>query len=1082
MARILIVDDEPDIIDLMSNWLRLRGYEVLSAQGGEDAVRVVHSERPHLVLLDADMPSPDGIDTCRRLRGQAETRDLPVILIGGPDAAVGQLQALAAGATDMVTRPVNLDELGRRIGALLNGGLAVSERQIALAEDIARSAVLGLPCEAAWLLAVSTDNTAAILGIAASRPASSPPDMAFPITDADWLGGPLATQAADFNLPADDLPVASDPIYHSLREMPIGLVSVIPIRSAGGKRGLVVIGANAPLDTRTDGGRRRLTSVLLQARIALEVEQWGAPQPSPLTPGLRQPEPAAPTPITAIAFGGDALPDGEIDIASDLPIPTMAGYLDAPPADWPGTPVASETTVWLPAVIAALRDAVQAIDGDSLDETLHAILNETARSLNAGLALLALRASHDSMELVIQAAVGLRAKRLEGAVLPVAGTLAGRVVESGELQASDDGQPDGLAAMLESTLGLVLQGALAAPVVARGEIVGALVVANRKEGGFDEQDADTLRAMAGLVGLGIDRVRLNAESQRRIRELNLLHQTSAAASNRPARELAEVVARQFLDGLLVQWCSVALKGTNDDELSIVGQVADLHWPLEQARRLPLDGWPALRQVAATGQAVALTIYDDNIGDARRGDLTSLGIKSIWLAPLTIGDRLVGVAELGHIDADYVFSASAQNRCRQLIDAWHKTVSAGDDCLDAAHLRALASRLLEALGIHWCAIAAVLRSEHEAAIVYQAGHAAWEMGSGPRVALGEGSLRRAALAGRDATAVSLDGERLSPADRDALRHLGPGALLFAPLVAHGEVIGLVQLFDANPARAFSEGDRMIAGVIASLVAGALQNARLSAILGHRTEQIEMAYTQIREADRAKNQLIQNVSHELRTPLTAIIGYADMMLNEDFGLVTSQQREGLEIISDKTRQITRLIDEVLAVGQMHHEPLKQEMASIESVADLAVLALKPQLEQANITLETLYADPLPHVSIDRDRLFLVFENLISNAIKFSLPATKVTLTIWDNGQELQVEVTDRGIGIAPEEQDKIWQRFYQVDGSATRSYGGTGLGLALVRQVVEQHQGKVWVKSKPGEGSTFFFSIPKVETAGTDEHHP
>ncbi len=147
----------------------------------------------------------------------------------------------------------------------------------------------------------------------------------------------------------------------------------------------------------------------------------------------------------------------------------------------------------------------------------------------------------------------------------------------------------------------------------------------------------------------------------------------------------------------------------------------------------------------------------------------------------------------------------------------------------------------------------------------------------------------------------------------------GVVLAAPLIARGEAVGLLELLDTQPARRFSEADLSLTRAIGNVVGNALENARLYAILLRRVAQLEAAYNDLQEADRLKARWIQNVSHELRAPLTSLMGYIDLVLKGDFGLLTPDQRQELEVMADKSRQLSRLIEGVLTIQPSEEEPL-------------------------------------------------------------------------------------------------------------------------------------------------------------------
>jgi signal transduction histidine kinase len=207
-------------------------------------------------------------------------------------------------------------------------------------------------------------------------------------------------------------------------------------------------------------------------------------------------------------------------------------------------------------------------------------------------------------------------------------------------------------------------------------------------------------------------------------------------------------------------------------------------------------------------------------------------------------------------------------------------------------------------------------------------------------------------------------------------------------------------------------------------------------------------------RTKDQFLSNISHELRTPLNSIIGFTDLLLTQDLGgpPLSDQQRDFLETVARNGRHLLELINELLdlqriAAGRMELHPEAVEVAALISEAAGSVQAQAQQRRQ-------------------------VLLNLLSNAIKFTPDGGRITVAAGpvNGGSAVRVAVTDTGIGIAPEDQAKLFQEFVQLDASASRRYEGTGLGLALSRRLVELHGGAIGVESATGKGSTFWFTLP------------
>jgi PAS domain S-box-containing protein len=234
---------------------------------------------------------------------------------------------------------------------------------------------------------------------------------------------------------------------------------------------------------------------------------------------------------------------------------------------------------------------------------------------------------------------------------------------------------------------------------------------------------------------------------------------------------------------------------------------------------------------------------------------------------------------------------------------------------------------------------------------------------------------------------------------------------------------------------------------------------------------------KHAELLKDELVSTVSHELRTPLTSLRGFAELMLSRSFP--EEKQRQFLSIIHQEATRLTNLINDFLDL---------QRMESGRQVYEFTTTPLTPLVRDALsvfINAPGKHAffldltDDLPLVRVDADRIRQVLTNLLSNAVKYSPQGGPISVGARHDGSQATVWVADHGLGIPQDVQPQLFSKFFRVNNQETRSIGGTGLGLALVKEVVEAHDGRVWVKSTEGQGSTFFFSLPALLSTAADE---
>ncbi|WKL03808.1 PAS domain S-box protein [Paenibacillus amylolyticus] len=216
------------------------------------------------------------------------------------------------------------------------------------------------------------------------------------------------------------------------------------------------------------------------------------------------------------------------------------------------------------------------------------------------------------------------------------------------------------------------------------------------------------------------------------------------------------------------------------------------------------------------------------------------------------------------------------------------------------------------------------------------------------------------------------------------------------------------------------------------------------------------------DRMKNELISVVSHELRTPVATIMGYVELMMMYD--LPAAQQREFMQTISSEGKRLSSLLDDVLDIQRLDNEGMTYHMTYVPLVELVEGVAEQWNMKSAQrIYVHTFNGDFFAYA--DQNRMVQVLHNLVGNAVKYSPGADRIDVTLWEEEEWLCLDVRDYGIGIAEQEKDMLFNKFYRVDNSDHRQIGGTGIGLYISRKIVEDHKGTLTFISAPGKGSTF-----------------
>jgi signal transduction histidine kinase/CheY-like chemotaxis protein len=334
----------------------------------------------------------------------------------------------------------------------------------------------------------------------------------------------------------------------------------------------------------------------------------------------------------------------------------------------------------------------------------------------------------------------------------------------------------------------------------------------------------------------------------------------------------------------------------------------------------------------------------------------------------------------------------------------------------------------------------------------------------------------ALVGQDAAFCKLDGSELRQA-------------LAVPLRAQGEVNGVL-LLCSGQATAPRPGILEGIALLANHAGAALRNAALYG-------KLDQAYQRVQELDRLKSEFIAIASHELRTPLSIVLGYTMMVRDQS----AAEQRQYLERVMESAQRIKDIVDDMVSLrhlenGEAQYAP---EMVVTQDLVQHTIERIRPVAAERRQTISMELPEQPIQFACDREKLLLILGHLLSNAVRFTPDGGQIAVrmelrpadTLERNGRYLApsravtslpwvvVEVQDNGIGIAAHEQPRIFDRFYQVADSLTRDHGGTGLGLALVRELMIMLGGAVWVESEHGKGSTFGIALPYRQNIASAE---
>lgn len=303
---------------------------------------------------------------------------------------------------------------------------------------------------------------------------------------------------------------------------------------------------------------------------------------------------------------------------------------------------------------------------------------------------------------------------------------------------------------------------------------------------------------------------------------------------------------------------------------------------------------------------------------------------------------------------------------------------------------------------------------------------------------------------------------------SLAESGASEVLVAPLIAGQETIGMLTIIpdaESRQAELFDEDSERVLGTLANQAAVAIKNAQLF-------EATQQAYQELRQLDDLKTQFINIAAHELRTPLGAMMGYASFVEKR----APDKLRGPMRFMVASTLRMRTMVDAMLTIQGLDAGTTFLRLASVDvrSIIEKVSSDFQPMAELEGHVIQVHLPTELPAVQGDAEKIGLILSNLVSNAIKFTPEKGHIDITATDGGDVILVRVRDNGVGIAPEDHKRVFERFYQARAEHIAGHGGIGIGLTIVKHLVELHGGQVWVESEIGKGSEFFFTLPKMAT--------
>lgn len=629
---------------------------------------------------------------------------------------------------------------------------------------------------------------------------------------------------------------------------------------------------------------------------------------------------------------------------------------------------------------------------------------------------------------------------------------------------------------------------MAIPLRIGDRAVGALDVQSTQINAFDAEAQVILQSLADEIAVTLENAQLFQEIQDRVAELTTVNLVSQAVSRAETLvDLYDVVATQL----------VRTFGTRHGFLGIINNnVIELPIFVEDGQRIeppaPIELGEGLMSHVIKSRRI-LMINENLEEEAERLGARLVGAmpRSLLAAPLQLGDEVIGVISIQDAEREKAYS-DAHVRQLTTLAAYIAVKIRNAELLEQAQRRAgelgflfnvtraavATTDLDEAL----TNVAQILRYEIpnvETSMVYLFDETGRYLE--PHAAIGYG---RESTARMDKIEVGtglvgmVAGQRQSTIIQDArlAPYFAPGeertrSALMVPLQTGRQMIGLLTVENTR-ANAFDEPQLRLLETASGALTAVIQNAQL-------LEEITEANERLQELDKLKSQFLANMSHELRTPLNSIIGFSRVMIKGIDGPLNDLQNQDLTTIYNSGQHLLGLINDILDLSKIEARmmEIQPEYTAMNEIIDGVTSSGRGLVKDKPIAIYKEVEDNLPQVYGDPVRLRQVLLNLVSNAAKFTHEGS---ITIRAGRREynpetgepprVQIDVIDTGIGVPDDKLDSIFEPFQQVDGSTTRQYGGTGLGLPISSNFIELHGGRMWATSEAGVGSTFSFTIP------------
>lgn len=719
---------------------------------------------------------------------------------------------------------------------------------------------------------------------------------------------------------------------------------------------------------------------------------------------------------------------------------------------------------------------------------------------------------HDELRFAV--ATGPGAENIKSFTLKPGQGIAWSVVETGQTIRVDNVETDSRHfSEIDAAIDFKTQSLLAVPVQIHGKMLGVIEAINRLDGRpFSRDDEVALEFIASSVAIAIENARLFSESQHRIEQMGGLLEASRVVNTLDLSEILKTIVQKAGDLLKSEHTVVYLA---DHEAGLIYAQASHH-----SDTMPHVPTPPFKFNQGTVGWVLThcqpLIINDIAKDERFFYISPQSglLANLVSVPLLFKREAIGVLEATHkvdgvdfTEEDQALLFAFANQATvaiynaRLFDETNRRLAEVSTLYTLADqmtkvidpnriIQSTVTILRHALDCSGCCLFLLKNSGDGESLVLKASSGWHERKpTGPAMnylnqlvrslftnphPIYIEDIKEAALP-EEFKSSPLQGERVDEVADNAQVEKGQPeiqlrSVMMVPLIVKDQLLGALSIDDKQP-HAFSQSEGRLLTITAAQLSTAIENTRLYDNLEQRAKELEAALTEIQDVNRLKSEFVEHVSHELRTPLTFMRAYVELILEGGLGEISQNVREKLNFISQKIYAVIRLVEDIVSLQKVESGYLTMTLINPSELVNQALQGATASAAQHDLKIISESYPDLPGVQADIDRIGQVFDNLIGNAIKFSQPGSEIKLSAELDGNAIKFSVQDCGPGIPPEAVSRIFDKFYQVKRPrSTDRYKGSGLGLSIVKQIVEAHHGQVAVVSDLGKGSTFFFWLP------------